>query len=121
MINNLPIEQIIDTVTAKIYEREPGLLERYGEKGKLKCKEDNLHHFNHLKTAYELNDKAVFTDYALWLNGILTKHGMSTQHLIDNFAIIEEVLHNYSSNNPALVCFYVTALQAGNELLAGQH
>lgn len=86
------IDQIVDQVTEKIYEREPALLERFGEQGKAKCREDNHHHMKHLQTAYELNETKVFTDYAIWLNGILTRHGMKTKHLTDNFEVIRSLL-----------------------------
>ncbi|PPA69452.1 hypothetical protein [Jeotgalibacillus proteolyticus] len=79
--------------TDLIYEREPSLMERFGEKGKRKCYEDNIHHFKQLQSAYALQQAAFFTDYALWLNGILSKHGMNEQHLIDNFQIIHQVIN----------------------------
>ncbi|KKI88908.1 hypothetical protein WQ54_28720 [Bacillus sp. SA1-12] len=85
-------EEIVIKVTEEIYERNPSLLERFGVKGKEKCLEDNYHHMKHLQTAYELNQSSFFIDYAVWLDGILTKHGMKTQHLIDNFDIIRIVL-----------------------------
>jgi hypothetical protein len=83
---------IVNQVSEMIYEREPSLLERFGEKGKEKCREDNHHHMKHLQSAYELKQSVFFKDYALWLEGILTKHGMKTQHLIDNFKLIQTVL-----------------------------
>ncbi|MET3576746.1 hypothetical protein ACFFIY_05330 [Bhargavaea ullalensis] len=85
-------EQFVDRVTDEIYARDPALLERFGEQGKVKCREDNHHHLRHLRTAYELNNAAFFTDYAVWLGGILTRHGMNTRHLLDNFQIIEDLL-----------------------------
>ncbi|EWG12993.1 hypothetical protein [Cytobacillus firmus] len=85
-------EKIVNGVTEKIYEREPSLLQRFGVQGKEKCREDNHHHMKHLETAYELDQSAFFTDYAVWLDGILKKHGMESRHLIDNFEIIQAVL-----------------------------
>ncbi|MDM5227115.1 hypothetical protein QUF73_12950 [Cytobacillus sp. NJ13] len=85
-------EKVVHRVTEAIYEREPSLLDRFGEQGKEKCREDNHHHMKHLETAYELNQSAFFTDYAVWLDGILNKHGMKTRHLIGNFEIIQAVL-----------------------------
>ncbi|KZE36399.1 hypothetical protein AV656_14750 [Bhargavaea cecembensis] len=86
------VDEIVNQVTEKIYELEPALLERFGDQGKAKCREDNHHHMKHLQTAYELNETKIFTDYAVWLNGILTRHGMNTKHLIDNFEIIRSLL-----------------------------
>ena len=82
----------IEQVTERIYALDPSLQERYGEKGKDKCRADNNHHLEHLQTAYELNNTKVFTDYTLWLNGILQKYGMKTQTLLDNFVILKEEL-----------------------------
>ncbi|WP_409291283.1 hypothetical protein [Peribacillus sp. SCS-37] len=79
-------------VTDKIYEKEPGLLDKFGEQGKTKCLEDNHHHFKHLRSSFELDNSKFFTDYAVWLNGILVRHGMETRHLIENLDLISEVL-----------------------------
>lgn len=107
-----PADQIVNDVTERIYQKEPSLLERFGEKGKEKCKEDNHHHLKHLKTAYELKNIQIFTDYALWLNGILVKHGMKTQHLVDNFLIIKEVLLRADKENEEAVTVYLSYLDA---------
>ncbi|MED1862569.1 hypothetical protein P4V41_03830 [Fictibacillus nanhaiensis] len=86
------IDVMVERVTEKIYQKDPTLVERYGDKGRAKCIEDNQHHFKHLETAYELNNGAFFIDYAIWLDGILQKFGMSTELLMDNFDFIIEVL-----------------------------
>jgi len=83
---------LAEKATVEIYKREPSLLSRFGEEGKAKCLKDNEHHIKQLETALLLDNKQFFIDYALWLNGILTKHGMSTQHLIDNFTIMQQLL-----------------------------
>ena len=78
-------EPIVQTIAQSIYRDFPSLVERYGEKGWKHTLEDNEHHFRHLEAAYAIRDSQVFVDYARWLNGILTKHGMTTYLLIDNF------------------------------------
>lgn len=85
-------DRLIEQVTERIYEADPGLHDKYGEKGKAKCGEDNLHHMRHLETAYEIQNAEVFIDYALWLNGILVRHGMESRHLTENFRYISEAL-----------------------------
>ena len=79
------IHSIIEEVTDGIYRDYPILLEKYGERGRQKCKEDNEHHIKYLQTAASMNEEKYFIDYAHWLNGILTSRGMKTEHLIDNF------------------------------------
>ena len=86
--------KLIDQVTIRIYERDPSLNERYGEKGIQKCKADNQHHLDHLHTAAEMNDITIFTDYTQWLNGILQKFNMGTQTLLDNYEVLKEELQH---------------------------
>lgn len=87
-------EPIIEEVVAGIYRQYPELAEKYGEAGRKKCREDNHHHFDHLETAYEVNETAIFTDYAVWLNEVLTARGMKAAHLIDNFIRIRDAVRN---------------------------
>jgi hypothetical protein len=99
-MTSLNINVMVEKVTEKIYVKDPSLVERYGDKGRTKCIEDNHHHFKHLETAYELDNAAFFTDYALWLDGILQKFGMSTELLCDNFHFTIEVLEEEKVENP---------------------
>ncbi len=83
---------LVEQVTESIYAADPSLLAKYGEQGKEKCRQDNRHHLDHLRTAHELQDERVFADYAIWLDGILRSHGMTTQLLIDNFILLQQAL-----------------------------
>ncbi|MFC0190428.1 hypothetical protein ACFFJY_19235 [Fictibacillus aquaticus] len=91
-MKKLPIEELAISVTEVMYENDPTLMDRYGDKGRRKCIEDNEHHFKHLQTAYELQNGQFFTEYALWLNGILSKYGMTEELLIENFKLIDDLL-----------------------------
>jgi hypothetical protein len=84
-MNEAVISSIIEEVTEGIYNDFPFLLEKYGERGRQKCREDNGHHIKYLQTAADMDDDKYFIDYAHWLNGILTSRGMKTEHLVDNF------------------------------------
>ncbi|WP_246942700.1 hypothetical protein [Bacillus pinisoli] len=86
------IEFMIDEVVIDIYNAYPELLERFGENGRKKCREDNQHHFHHLELAYTLNNPVVFLDYTKWLNSLLTSRGMKSEHIIDNFVRIQQVI-----------------------------
>ena len=83
---------MIKKIVEGIFKDYPEVLERYGETGKKRTWEDNEHHFKHLETALYMNDQKFFVDYALWLNNILTKRGMKTSLLIDNFERIERAI-----------------------------
>ncbi|WP_026571150.1 MULTISPECIES: hypothetical protein [Sediminibacillus] len=86
------ISAVIDQAVAGIYRQNPGLLEKFGERGIVKCREDNQHHMDHLETAFSVDDVQIFIDYAVWLNDILTVRGMKTEHLISNFRLIQEAI-----------------------------
>ncbi|MEH7443921.1 hypothetical protein V7201_16530 [Bacillus sp. JJ1122] len=98
-MNPVAINEIIDEVTKGIYRDYPVLLEKYGEQGRKKCREDNEHHIKHLQTALSMGDDQFFIDYAHWLNGILTSRGMKTDHLVDNFERLQSAFRNYPDEN----------------------
>lgn len=117
-MTNLNTHDMVERVTEKIYEKDPTLVNRYGDKGRAKCIEDNHHHFKHLETAYILGNGQFFTDYALWLNGILQKFGMSTELLMDNFTFIIEVLReNIHIIDAQKIEIYINYLEKANEVL----
>ncbi|WP_226660026.1 hypothetical protein [Pseudalkalibacillus hwajinpoensis] len=91
------IDLIIDRVVQGIYHDMPELLERFGEQGRVKCREDNYHHIKHLNSARNLDSDDFFVDYVLWLNNILTARGMKTEHLIDNFKRLEDEIYAVES------------------------
>ncbi|MDV2885048.1 hypothetical protein RYX45_07635 [Alkalihalophilus pseudofirmus] len=107
---------IINAITEEIYQAYPELEEKYGEAGRRKCREDNQHHFHSLETAYQMKQEKIFVDYALWLNGILVKHGMDKQHLIDNFERIERLIKEKVDNQKeeAFKTYLQAAIQAVN-------
>ncbi|GAE25856.1 hypothetical protein JCM9140_1877 [Halalkalibacter wakoensis JCM 9140] len=96
-MTTFPFEQypgLIDEIIDGIYTTYPELEERFGERGKIKCREDNEHHFNHLETAYLMKQSKIFTEYAIWLNNVLVSRGMKTEHLLDNFIRIKQTIKN---------------------------
>jgi hypothetical protein len=100
-MNQIIINSIIEEVTDGIYEDYPILLEKYGERGRQKCKEDNEHHIKYLQTAASMEEEKYFIDYAHWLNGILTSRGMKTEHLIDNFNRLIVAFEKTNEDNSA--------------------
>ena len=83
---------LFDTVVEKLYKRYPELQDRFGEEGRRKCREDNVHHFNYLQAAADVAEEKIFVDYAIWLNSVLVSRGMKPDHLIDNFVCIQEAI-----------------------------
>ena len=109
------LQRALDEVVNGIYQAYPSLLERYGEAGKQKCREDNQHHLDHLKTAFEVKNEQLFVDYSLWLNDILTARGMKPEHLIDNFERIQSAIQNRTTQEQQ--AFYQKCLTKSIEAL----
>lgn len=106
-MNQSRIDQCIDIIMNGMYRDYPELEERFGEYGKVKCREDNHHHFHHLKTAFTLQHGQFFIDYAHWLTNLLVSRGMKAAHVIDNFKRIYHVLEEERSDE---ALFYRTVL-----------
>ncbi|RLQ95502.1 hypothetical protein [Falsibacillus albus] len=86
------LNPVLEKVVQKIYDKYPVILQKYGEEGKKKCYEDNLHHLRYLDSAYSVKNSNVFADYACWLNSVLVSRGMKPDHLIDNFIFLGEAI-----------------------------
>ena len=91
-MNERTKEEIINQVVVQIYEAYPEIFERFGEAGKVRCHEDNAHHFLDAETLDQIRKTEIFTNYAIWLTNLLTARGMNKNHVIDNFQRIHEVL-----------------------------
>lgn len=91
------IDCYIDGILEEMYRNDPELEKHFGERGKEKCREDNYHHFNHLKTAYTLQNDQFFIDYGHWLTRLLVSRGMKAAHVVDNFKRIKQALQQDSS------------------------
>jgi hypothetical protein len=96
-MNHDQVERYIDVIMDGMYRDYPELEERFGENGKVKCREDNHHHFHHLKTAFTLQNGQFFIDYAHWLTNLLVSRGMKAAHVKDNFERIHDVLKDEHS------------------------
>lgn len=91
-MNNPLKQQIAKNAANQIYEAYPTLWERFGERGFEHTEKDNMHHLDHLETAYDLKDKQVFLDYSLWLEKVLTSRNVETDLIVDNFERLTSLL-----------------------------
>lgn len=105
--------------TAKsIYEAYPNLWERFGERGFLRTEEDNMHHLDHLETAFELQDQKVFVDYSKWLETVLTSRHVETALIVDNFErLIQELPGNVGAAEEK---FMIACLERANKELSAR-
>ncbi|EZH64664.1 hypothetical protein DH09_19240 [Bacillaceae bacterium JMAK1] len=96
-MNEVIKKRIALEVTKEIYRDFPDLWAKFGENGRFRTEEDNMHHLNHLETTMKMNDESYFLDYTEWLNRVLTSRNVGTHLIIDNFERLILHLRHYGS------------------------
>ena len=91
-MNNITKQQIAKEARESIYAAHPSLVERFGENGIIHTEKDNVHHLDHLETAYALKQVELFLDYTKWLETVLTSRNVGTHLIIDNFERLISIL-----------------------------
>jgi hypothetical protein len=71
-------------VLEDMYRADPFWAERFGARGRRHAEEDARYHVSYLVQALQAGDEKVLTEYARWLQVVLTSRGMCTRHLADN-------------------------------------
>ncbi|PYZ91596.1 hypothetical protein CR194_18345 [Salipaludibacillus keqinensis] len=94
-------EEIAERLTNRFYEEDDVILKKFGDRGRKHTKEDLLHHFNYLKSAYNLKNEQVFVDYALWLHQILVTREVPGEMLTRSFDWIYQELEGLEENEQA--------------------
>jgi hypothetical protein len=81
-------ETIARSVTGLLYAEMPWLVDKYGERGRLKCLQDMRYNLEYLAPAVELEDPAMFARYATWCDGVLRSRGVPTGELARSFELM---------------------------------
>ncbi|WP_216831281.1 globin family protein [Alkalihalobacterium elongatum] len=108
-------EKIVNEIVKKFYEKYPTLVDKFGENGRKRTREDNFYHLQYLDTAWKLKNKKVFIDYSLWLNEVLTSRNVSTTLVLENFQWLKEELHGLI--DPDVETFYTEVLDEAIDVL----
>ncbi|TWT27856.1 hypothetical protein [Planomicrobium sp. CPCC 101110] len=91
-MNTITKQQIAKEARESIYAAHPELIERFGENGIIHTEKDNMHHLDHLETAFSLSQPALFLDYTKWLQTVLTSRNVGTHLIVDNFERLIAIL-----------------------------
>ncbi|MEK5508946.1 cobalamin-dependent protein [Paenibacillus sp. FSL P4-0113] len=83
---------LAELVTHKQYELQPDLLQRFGDNGKIKTKQDSIYSLNYLAESVIMNSPILFTQYVSWLKKLLEGFGITQEDLSINFRLIQETL-----------------------------
>lgn len=81
-------ETIARSVTGLLYAEMPWLVDKYGERGRLKCLQDMRYNVEYLAPAVELDDPELFVRYARWVDSLLRSRGVPTGELARAFQLM---------------------------------
>lgn len=81
-------ETIARSVTGLLYAEMPWLVDKYGERGRLKCLQDMRYNLEYLAPAVEMEDPAMFVRYARWVDGVLRARSVPTGELARSFELM---------------------------------
>lgn len=110
-------EAVARSVTGLLYAEMPWLVDRYGERGRLKCLQDMRYHLEHLAPAVELEDPVLFARYAEWCDEMLRARGVQTDELARSLELMEsDVAFRLPRDDGELVA---ASLRAGIAALRG--
>lgn len=81
-------EAIARSTTGLLYAEMPWLVDKYGERGRLKCLQDMRYNVDYLAPAVEFGDPELFVRYARWVDGVLRARGVPTGELARSFELM---------------------------------
>jgi hypothetical protein len=85
-------EELAAAITAALYAERPQLLERYGERGRVKCLEDMRYNLEHLAPAVELERPVLFTRYVTWLRDMLAARDVPADDVRRSLELTRDVI-----------------------------
>jgi hypothetical protein len=80
---------------------------RFGDRGRRHALEDQHHHLEHLVLAVRWNHPKLLSEYAQWLQVVLTSRGMCTRHIADNFILLSDLIDSPRSPGMHLARHYL--------------
>ena len=83
---------LTEAITARHYELQPALAERYGEGGREKCRQDAGYHLAYLSGAMAASMPSLFADYVAWAKVMLAGRGIPAEDLVDNLQVLRDTL-----------------------------
>ena len=84
-------EALARAITDLQFEREPGLRERFGERGVAKSYDDARHTMAFLSESVSLGSPSTFAAYVRWLDGVLLAAGLQPEVLVAHLGMLKEV------------------------------
>lgn len=86
------VHALADAAVACEFGRNPRLSARYGPSGRIKSRQNAVHHFLHLADALDANSPALFNDYIGWLKVLLERRGLRSEDLGHHFVCMADAV-----------------------------
>lgn len=116
-----PIEALADDaakwITDQISLRYARVLTPFGAHGRFQTRQDLRTHVEFLAAAVDVQAPGYFTDYVVWLAGVLKARGVPVQTLTESLQLLRQFLAEQLP--PALLTVAQQCLDAGVAVLAG--
>ena len=100
-------DRIAEATVARDYARRPLLLERYGDKGRSKYREDILYNITALSSAVDADDVAMFLRYVGWLKILLTHRGVAVDDIIESLRCMTFALRDDAIGDHEVAASYL--------------
>lgn len=104
--------RLASTLTERHYARRPELEQRYGPRGRAKCREDTEFHLRHLAEALALGVPELFSQYLGWAARTLQSRGIPVDDLRHDMAELQQLLCEEFPDSAASVAMVVAAATA---------
>lgn len=109
-------DQAADWITEQIYARYAEVLTPFGAYGRFQTRQDLRYHVEFLSAAVEVQAPGYFTDYVVWLAGVLRARGVPVQTLAESLQLFRQFLE--SRLQPTVLAAARACLDAGLAALA---
>lgn len=96
-------DALADKITEKQYVLQPDLMQRFGENGRMRTKQDSLYSLNYLAESVLVKSPSLFTHYISWLKVLLAGYNVSTEDLAINLNLIKQTLEEEFDNPSKLL------------------
>jgi MerR family transcriptional regulator, light-induced transcriptional regulator len=107
---NENVNSLAEEITEHQFLARPALLEKYGVKGKQKCREDAAFHLHYLSEAVSASSTKIFADYIGWAKIMLVSRGIEWHDLEQTLAAMKRALvKNASRDEGALLASFIDA------------
>src|SRR6476660_7747602 len=107
---NENVTSLAAEITDRHFAAQPALLEKYGAKGKQKCRDDAAFHLHYLSEAISANSTRIFVDYIGWAKIMLVSRGIESYDLEQTLEFMKVVLVGTAS--PADGAVFATFIDA---------